>query len=132
MSLHELPTGELEPVLLPYRNADMLYALSQEFERAWKSYTDSTFATYAHRPSCFPPVFRSKWDLAWRLRCMDDDQARELLRLLQLDPVDVAQYSLSSLRADALAEQSREHIASTMTPAEVAEAGFPRIWKESA
>lgn len=123
---------EHEQHILPFRNPQMLYALSQEFERRFEEYKDAVMFQGMGRPEYFPRVFKSRWDMAWHLRSLSDDEALQLLRLLQSDPADLLQPRFAEQRVEGTVQGVRRNIDTSMTPEQVTQAGFPRIWRESA
>ncbi len=121
-------SAEDAPETLPFRSADALYAAYKRFEQDWVDWKEADMRVDAERPANFPPVFASRWALAWHLRMLSDDEVLRLQRTWDRHPGSLrAEEKTGKVHADV-----REQFQSTLTPEDVKAAGFPRLWEEAA
>ncbi|HRH93296.1 MAG TPA: hypothetical protein PKV72_02055 [Candidatus Peribacteria bacterium] len=127
------PAGET-PETLPFRNIDVLFAAYRRFEQDWQDTLEANMRVQSRRPANFPPVFASRWALAWSLRTMSDQEVLELMRTWERHPADV-ELGIERDPARVVADETdgvRDKVAETLTPEAVRAEGFPRAWRESA
>lgn len=121
------------PETIPFRNPDTLFAAQQRFEQDWVDTLDATMRV-SRRPANFPPVFASRWALAWSLRTMSDQEVLHLMRTWERYPADVEQ-GIERDPARIIAaetEDVRTEAAEVLMPESVCAESFPRVWRESA
>ena len=119
---------------IPFRSPDVLFALYQNFERDWEEWIDARAGVHDGRPSTFPPMFTSRWQLRQWLTTADDATVLTAMRTWVRHPADVERDSLPNpLRAVSdTAKAVHAEAESALTPEAVKAEGFPRVWKESA